>query len=179
MLNTAFVFLISTVLDLITIAFLLRFYLQWVQAPHRNPVSNFVISLTDFAVKPLRRIVPSWRKFDLSTLIAAVIAQSLLYTVLFLTKNLGVGALVIGVIPLLVTIALLKLFLYIVMYSVFLQAILSWVAPHSPVAPVLNAMTRPILSPFRRWIPLLNGIDLSPFVVLILAQMLIILLGSL
>lgn len=177
MLNTAFVFLLTTLLDILTAMFLLRFYLQWVQAPYRNPISSFVIALTDFAIKPSRRFVPSWRRLDLSTLLAALMTQAALYFALFYTNNFG-GNIDLSALLLMILVALLKIFLYIVMYAVFLQALLSWIAPYNPLYSPLNAMTQPLYALFGRWTPKINGIDLSPFVLLIFVQLLIVLLGS-
>jgi YggT family protein len=69
-----------------------------------------------------------------------------------------------------------KLSIYIFLFAVFMQAILSWVNPYTPMASVLDALTRPILGPLRQRIPLAGGIDLSPLVVFICAQLLFILL---
>ena len=78
MFTTALNFLVTTVLNLLTMLFLLRFILQLVRAPFNNPLAQMVVSLTDFAVKPVRKVLPSWGKFDLSTLFLAIITQFLL-----------------------------------------------------------------------------------------------------
>ena len=77
MLTTALNFLLTTLFNMLTLLFLLRFFLQLFRAPFNNPLSYMVVSLTDFAVKPMRKIVPSWGKIDLSTLVLALFAQFL------------------------------------------------------------------------------------------------------
>ena len=85
MLSTALTFLLTTVLNMLTLLFLLSFFMQLFRAPFNNPLAYMVVSLTDFVVKPVRKVIPSWGKFDLSTLFLALITQFLLqfgYTIL-------------------------------------------------------------------------------------------------
>ena len=71
-------------------------------------------------------------------------------------------------------IALVKAMLWLVIIVVFAQAILSWVAPDGPLAGVLNALTFPVLRPVRRVVPPIGGtLDLSPLIVIVLAQLLL------
>ena len=88
MLLRALTFLLTTVFNLLTLLFLLRFFLQLFKAPFNNPLTYMVVSLTDFAVKPARRIIPSWGKIDLSTLILALVAQFLLQFSLLWLRHL-------------------------------------------------------------------------------------------
>ncbi|MES2546172.1 MAG: YggT family protein [Pseudomonadota bacterium] len=174
MLSSALQFLLTTVLNLLTLVFLLRFFMQLLRAPFNNPLGLMVITLTDFAVKPVRRIIPSFKKIDLSTLLLALVTQLLLQISLLLLRNfplfvagetawLGfIGLSFLGV---------LRSALDVFFYAILLQVILSWVNPHSPFAGVLDILTRPILSPIRRLIPSTNGLDFSPLVALILLQM--------
>lgn len=181
MIANALLFLLQTLLGLFTLAVLLRFYLQLTSAPFQNPASQVIAALTNFAVKPLRRFIPSWGKLDLSTLLLAYFSQFLLQ----------LGVLWLHDFPLLVAgqavwIALLglaltgvfKLSIYIFLFAVFIQAILSWINPYTPITSVLDALTRPILNPLRKRIPMAGGVDLTPLVVFICAQLLLILLIS-
>lgn len=172
-------FLLDTVFGLFTIATLLRFYLQLTRAPFHNPVSQTVVAVTDFAVRPLRRVIPSWSGLDLSTLVLAFFAQLILqiatlslhgYPILVATTLAYLA--ILG----LVFVALLRLSVYIFMYAVVIQAVLSWVNPYSPVAPVLECLTRPLLNPLRRRISSASGIDFTPLIVLIGAQLLLMLI---
>jgi YggT family protein len=179
MITNALQFLLHTVLGLFTIALLLRFYLQATNAPFHNPVSQAVIAITAFAVKPLRRIVPSWGKLDLSTLVLAWFSQFLLYLGLLLSQDfplLVAGHMVWIALAGLALVGILKFSIYIFLYAVILHAILSWLNPHTAITPALNALTRPVMLPVQRHVPRLGGIDLSPLVIFILAQLLLILI---
>lgn len=179
MISNAIQFLLHTVLGLFTIAVLLRFYLQAVNAPFHNPVSQAVIAITAFAVKPLRRIVPSWGKLDLSTLLLAWSSQFLLHLGLLLTQDfplLVAGPMVWVALAGLALVGMLKFSIYIFLYAVILHAILSWLNPHTIITPALNALTRPVMLPVQRHVPRLGGIDLSPVVIFIAAQLLLMLI---
>jgi YggT family protein len=175
MLSTALNFLLSTIFNLLTLLFLLRFFLQLFKAPFNNPLSYMVVSLTDFAVKPARRIVPSWGKIDLSTLILALVAQLLLQICLLWLRDLPISLVGNAIWTSLIGMSLLGVFrtvLDVFFYVILLQVILSWVNPHSPIASVLNSLTKPILAPIQRLLPTAGGMDFSPVVALILIQML-------
>ncbi len=181
MIANALLFLLQTLLGFFTLAVLLRFYLQLTGAPFQNPASQAVVALTNFAVKPLRRFIPSWRKFDLSTLLLAYFSQFLLQLGIqwlrdfpLLVAGQAVWIALLG----LALIGVLKLSIYIFLFAVFMQAILSWVNPYSPISSVLDALTRPILMPLRKRIPMAGGVDLTPLVVFICAELLLILLIS-
>ena len=174
MLTSALTFLLTTVFNLLTLLFLLRFFLQLFKAPFNNPLTYMVVSLTDFAVKPARRIIPSWGKIDLSTLILALITQFLLQFSLLWLRHLPLSLVGNTVWISLVGTALLGVFrtaLDVFFYAILLQAILSWFNPQSPISSVLNSLTKPILAPIQRILPVANGMDFSPIVALILIQM--------
>lgn len=174
MFSTALDFLLNTVLNLLTMLFLLRFLMQLFRVPFNNPLAYMVISLTDFAVKSVRRLIPSWGKVDLSTLMLALLTQLLLQFSLVWLRGfplsvadqsawialIGMGFL-----------GVLRTGLDVFFYAILLQVILSWVNPHNPIANVLNSLTKPILEPIQRILPMASGIDFSPIVALILLQM--------
>jgi YggT family protein len=172
--SNAIVFLLQTFLGLFSIALLLRFYLQLVRAPARNPVSQFLAALTDFAVRPARRVIPGLWGIDLSTLVLAWLVELLLLVaVLFVVgQSLGaeVGLSAIGLV-LLAGVNVLRASLYILMGALIVQAVLSWVAPHSPIAPVVNTLTRPLLRPIQRRIPPVGAVDLSPLFAIVACQL--------
>ncbi len=174
MFSTALDFLLNTVLNLLTMLFLLRFFMQLFRMPFNNPLAYMVISLTDFAVKPVRRVIPSWGKLDLSTLILALLTQLLLQFSLVWVRGFPLSvagqSAWIGLIGM-GFLGVLRTGLDVFFYAILLQVILSWVNPHSPIANVLNSLTRPILEPIQRILPMANGIDFSPIVALILLQM--------
>lgn len=174
MLTNALVFLLNTLLGLMTIVFLLRFYLQATNAPFRNPLSQAVVKATDFLVIPVRRIVPSMFKLDTSTLVLAFLTQLLLqFSLQYLNGfpfELSGNSIWLGLTCLSVLhVANLSVDLFL--YAIIAQALLSWVNPYTPIAPVLDALTRPILNPIRQLIPSPNGLDLSPLVAILAAQL--------
>ena len=178
MLATALIFLIETAAGLFTVALLVRFVLQWVRAAPRNPISDFLNALTNWAVRPTRRFIPGLWGLDLATLFLAWLTQLIELVLVFALRGYpfgAVGAQVFLALALLAAVTLVRLLLYIVIVVVIVQAILSWVNPYSPIAPLLNAITRPLLRPFQRRIPTVANVDLSPLVVIIVCQLLLML----
>jgi YggT family protein len=181
MITDALLFLLNTLLGLFTLAVLLRFYLQLTGAPFQNPASQMVVALTNFIVKPLRRVIPGWRNLDLSTLLLAYVSQSLLQLAILWLRDFPMfvaGHAVWVVIFGMALVGILKLTIYIFLYAVLIQAILSWFNPYTAMAPVLDALTGPLLKPLRRIIPTASGIDLTPLIVFIGAELLLIMLIS-
>ena len=169
-------FLVTTAGDLLAFALLLRFLLQWVRAPARNPLSEFVAALTNFAVIPTRRVIPGLWGLDLATLLLALLVETLKLWLILLIKGYQLGSAAgVAIVALcaMAAIDLVQLAVYLVMGALILQAILSWVNPHSPVAPILHCVTRPFLRPFQRVIPLVANVDLSPLAALLVCQLIL------
>src|SRR5512137_1496354 len=159
-------FLLDTAFGLLTYAFLLRFAMQWLRAPFRNPLGQAVVALTDWAVKPVRRVVPGYRGLDGSTLLLAWLAQlAWLLALHLLAGRVPLDGALAATLALLACVELVKAALWLLIIVVFAQAILSWVAPDGPLAGVLNALTFRVLAPIRRVLPPLGGtLDLSPLI---------------
>lgn len=177
MFTTAFDFLLNTLLGLLTIAFLLRCFLQLTGAPFHNPFSQAIVTLTNFAVRPVRRIIPAWKQIDTASLLLAYLTQLLLFLLLLWVHDFPVlvaGSQVLMALFGLALIGVIKQSLYLMLYAVILQAIMSWINPHTPLAPVLNSLTRPVLNPLRRIMPNTGGLDLTPIIVFILIQLILI-----
>jgi YggT family protein len=173
MLDQAGKFVLDTVFGILTYAFLLRFAMQWLRAPFRNAVGQALTALTDWAVKPLRRALPGWRGIDWATLFLAWLCEFLwLVAIGLLLGGGGLDAPVLLTLALLAVVMLLKAALWLLIVVVLVQAVLSWVAPDGPLAGLLNALTYRFLAPIRRRIPPLGGtLDLSPLIVIVLAQL--------
>lgn len=178
MLANALIFIAQVAFGLLTLTLLLRFYMQWVRAPYRNPLADFVNALTDFMVLPARRIIPGLWGLDLPTLLLSWLMQLLELLIVLQVRGYRFGAEVgiaaIGITAL-AAVALLKMLIYIVLAATLLQALLSWINPGSPVAPLLDAMTRPFLRLFRQRIPLVGNVDLSPLLLIVVCQLLLML----
>jgi YggT family protein len=178
MLQNALIFLIETIAGLFTVALLVRFLMQWARAPQRNPVSDFVNALTNFAVLPARRFIPGFWGLDLATLLVAWLVQFVELFLVLVLSGYPMGAepgVAIAAMALLGIIRLLRLGLYIVMVVLIVQAVLSWVNPYSSVAAVANVLTRPFLRPIQRVVPTIANVDLSPLVVIVICQLILML----
>ena len=160
------IFLLRTVIDIYTSILMLRFLLQQVRADFYNPISQFIVKLTNPVVVPARRLIPGFRGYDIATLLL-VLALILIKIVLLASiRNLSLD--MISVI-LLALQELVLLLINIFMFAIFVQAILSWVNPdpYHPVAALLRNLTAPVLRPFQQLIKPVSGIDLSPLVALL------------
>jgi len=176
MLNNIILFLLETVLGLLTFAFLLRFYFQLTKASFQNQFAQLVVTLTNFAVKPLRRILPSAGNIDVSTLLLAYLTQLTMHLLSLLLKGFPLfiaGGQVWIVVTGLALLGVVSISISIFLYAVLIQAVLSWVSPHTPIAPTLNSLTSPVLRLFRKYIPPAGNFDLSPLVFIILAQLIL------
>jgi YggT family protein len=169
-------FLIKTLADLFVLVLLLRFYLQVARAPFKHPLSQFVMAVSNFVVLPMRKLVPSVHGYDTATLLLALLV-SLLSNVLMLALNplpysFAAPETWLG----LLCLSLLDVFrqsLYLLMGAVIVQAILSWVNPYNPLTPILDALTRPFLRPFRK--AAVGGVDLSPLILFLIIQVILML----
>jgi YggT family protein len=173
-------YLIDVVFGLFTFALLLRFVMQAMRAPFRNPLGQAVMALTDWIVKPLRRVFPGYKGLDWASLIATVLFQFLWLLALRLVFG-GFGFNGDGILFLVVRTLfdLVEHVLWLFIVIVIVQAILSWVAPDGPLSGLLNALTFPMLRPIRKVIPPIGGtLDLSPLVFIVVAQILLMLLDS-
>ena len=177
MLSDALQFLVRTLFDLMACAFFMRFWMQWARVPFQNPLAQFIVKVTNFAVLPFRRVLPGWFGVDWAS-IALLYLTALASTLAVLALSgfpFGVAAESVWPgIALMALAAVLRLAIYVVMGFILLQAVISWVNPFSPFAPVFYALSRPALAPFQRWIPAIGGVDLSPLAALIVLQLLLI-----
>ncbi|WP_028225992.1 YggT family protein [Paraburkholderia ferrariae] len=165
-------FLLSTVFTLFGAALLLRAWMQYVRVPAYNPVSHAVQQVTNWLVLPLRRVIPGMRGIDWASVIAALVA-ALVY-VLLMVWLAGVDPL--GLLPTLLIVALLTLIkwaLNLIIWLTILMALLSWLNPGSPAMPVLYQLTAPFLNPLRRIVPQFGGLDLSPILLFVIVQVLL------
>lgn len=156
--------LIEVAAALLGVALLLRLFINWVGLPGRNPVTQFVFALTDWMVRPLRRVVPAAGRLDMAPLLGAylVAVLSIVLVQLLLAPAVAWDRAMLGGLRLLVQWTLNGLFWLTVLY-----ALLSWINPHAPIAPAIGMLMRPFLAPFRRMMPLVGGVDLSPMALIV------------
>lgn len=172
-------FLLQTVAVILGVTLLARAYMSYLGMPARNPLAQFAIALTDWIVRPLRRVVSTGGRFDAATLLAALLVAVLYVALRFLLIGVGIG---MGNWPwtallLMALVQLLRWALYLVLWLTLLQVVLSWVNPHAPIAPAVSMLVRPFLAPFQRALPLVGGLDLSPIAVILIINVMLIVLG--
>ena len=172
--------LLGTAADLLAVAFLARVWMQWTRAPFRNPVGQFIAAATNWAVLPLRRFIPGLLGIDLASVLAAWLVQIAFFGIMAgLTGLVAIAPGAIFGVAWLAAIAVLRMFIYLLMGVIIGAALLSWINPHAPAMALFDTLSRPLLLPVRRRLPPLGGIDLSPLVVLLLLQVVLILIAGL
>ena len=175
MIYQAIAFVLDALFHLFILAALVRFWMQAFRAPARNPIAQFTMALTDWAVRPLRRIIPGIWNLDWASLIVAFAFELLLQFLLLLVMGASPTLDALSVLLFFAFVKLIRLSIYVFMGAIIIQAVLSWVNPHHPVAPFFQALTRPFLRPFQRAVPPIGGVDITPVLVLIALQLVLIL----
>lgn len=172
--------LLEVVAGVLSGACLLRLYMQYQRIPMStrsgNPLGRFVFALTDWLVLPLRRAIPALGRWDMSSLVAAYLLGLTQFLLLWLLAGAD-GSLFS--IPILAAFGLVRLAISGITGLVIVYAVLSWVQPHSVMSNVIERLCAPLLTPIRRKMPLVGGVDLSPLVLLVLLQIASILLAHL
>lgn len=175
MLLQAIALILIAVVELFVLVALLRFWMQTFRAPSRNPIAQFSMALTDFAVRPLRRVVPPVGQLDAASVLVALVFEFALQAVV--TVMLGTSPFdypeLLPWVFFLALVRLARLSIYIFMGAIIIQAVLSWVHAYHPVTPFFEALGRPFLRPVRKLVPLVGGVDISPVFVLIFFQVLV------
>jgi YggT family protein len=162
-LNSILTLIVDSIAGVLGGVLLLRFWMQVVRVRPPVSIGQFTFQLTDWLVRPLRRILPGVGGYDWASLIGA-----LAVIVLAVAIDLAVVARISP--QYLVLLSLLRLcewVFYGFMGLIIVEAVFSWVNPHAPLAPFIHALNDPLLRPLRRVIPLIGNIDLSPLVGLI------------
>jgi len=174
-LNSILVLIVDTVSAVLGGVLLLRFWMQVVRVRPPASLGQFTFQLTDWLVRPLRRILPGVGGYDWASMIAAC-----LVIVIAVAIDLAVMSRFSP--QFLVLLSLLR-FVEWVFYGfmgfIIIEAIFSWVNPHAPLAPFIRALNDPLLRPLRRVVPLIGNIDLTPLVALVLLRIGLMLVTSL
>ncbi|TMH44848.1 MAG: YggT family protein [Betaproteobacteria bacterium] len=163
--------LIDTVVAFLVFLLLARFHFQWLRVPFRNPMGEFLLAVTNWVVMPARRVIPGLAGLDLATLILAWAFQALGLWAQAAIVGAEPGALAVAAVA---AVDLLRYSLYILVFAVFVQVAISWINPDAPLGPLFDMVTRPFLRPFRRYVPPVGRVDLSPLVLLLVLYILLI-----
>lgn len=166
MLNSILTLIVDSIAGVLGGVLLLRFWMQVVRVRPPTSIGQFTFQLTDWLVRPLRRILPGVGGYDWASLIGA-------FGVIVVAVAIDLAVMARISPQYLVLLSLLRLcewVFYGFMGLIIIEAVFSWVNPHAPLAPFIGALNDPLLRPLRRVIPLIGNIDLSPLVALILLR---------
>ena len=168
-------FLVETLFGLYILIVMLRLLLQWVRADFYNPLSQFIVKATGPVLAPMRGMLPTIGGIDLACVLLLVVLQ--LGELWLVTGILGQRATVSALLVFSVA-ELLQLAIYVFLFSILIQVIMSWINPgsYNPVLSLLYSLNEPLLTPARRLVPPIGGLDLSPIVVMVALQLAAILL---
>lgn len=173
-------FLINALFSFYILVVFLRFLLALVHANFYNPISQFIVKLTNPPLRLLRRVIPSYKRIDSSSIVLLLALQ---------ISEIYLSTLIQGFVPPLSLVflvalrSLLILLVYIYMGAIIIQAVMSWFSPlgggYHPINGLVESLTAPLLNPLRQVIPLIGMIDLSPLVALLLLNIALILINNL
>ena len=161
-------YLIQTLMNLLLLGAVMRLLLQLSKADFYNPISQILIKITNPMVLPLRRLVPNFRTFDLSSLILAIVLQVLLIIILLKVNGAYQPSLSTLIIWGLIGVA--AIFVKIYFFALLAMIVLSWLAPNSyhPAIQLISQIVEPVMAPMRRALPPIGGLDFSPILIFIL-----------
>lgn len=164
-------FLISTLFSIYILAVMLRFLLQWVRADFYNPISQFLVKVTNPPLKPLRRVIPGFAGIDWAAVVLMLLLQM---AALALVIALRGGGVALGPLVLFSGAELVNLLFNVFIFAILIQVVISWINPgaYNPLTSLLYSLTEPVLRPARRVIPPIGGLDLSPLAAIIALQVL-------
>lgn len=160
-------FLVATLFDLYTFVLILRFILQYLGINYYNPFTQFIIKATSSVINPVRRWIPGYKGIDFATLLVIF-----LFMLTKVTLSWFIARSLVPFFPGLIILAfgeMIRLTINLYFFAVIIQIISSWIAPmsNSPIIEILNRLTWPLMKPFKRWIPPMGGIDITPIPVII------------
>jgi YggT family protein len=166
----------NTCCNLLIVLLLMRFFMQWFRVPFSGPIGGFILHLTNWLILPLRRVVPAVRCFDTASLLAAYLVQVALQALVvsLVSAHTLFDAGMVARIAVSGLLILIRLGVYLFIVLLIAQALLSWFNPHAPLNDFVGRMTAPILRPLRRIVPSISGIDLTPLIAILMAQIVLI-----
>jgi len=173
----AVLFLTQTLGNLFIVSALLRFMMQMFRVPFKNPFAQFIVALTNFAVRPLRRILPGFFGQDWASLMVAFIVEFGVVVLGYWLMDFPFALAGSRIWPIFLGLAVVKLAslaVYMLIGLTLVRAVLSWINPYSALMPVVTDLTEPFIRPLRRLIPTIANVDLTPLALIILLQIVLI-----
>ncbi|SFR82830.1 YggT family protein [Marinobacter daqiaonensis] len=174
-----------TILQIVSMFYLtvvlLRFLLQVARADFYNPITQFVVKATNPPLRPLRKVIPGWGGIDGASLVLAILVQALALVLIFLAGGYSLSGLNPVYLLSWSIILVLELIIRIYFWSVIAVVVVSWVAPQSnhPAIGLVAELTEPVMRPVRNLVPPLGGLDLSPIVVFLILNVLLVMVDHL
>ena len=164
----AFRFIIAALISLYIFVFVFRFLMQWARADFRNPLGQAVFQISNPIVRPLRKFIPGWAGLDIATLVAIYLLE-VLAVVLLVSISYGFSSpLALGIPQTLgyAGLRMLHAFVNVAIFLVLVRVVLSWINPgaYNPIISAIYAVTEPMMAPFRKIVPNLGGLDVSPII---------------
>ncbi len=179
MISSILTFLISTIFSLLISVFLLRAWMYWVRVHPFTPYARMINSVTDWAVTPLRSILPTGNKIDSASLLMAFLCALVEMLLLMSLSGFGFEQGLLLRLPVVALLMTVKWALSLATWVCIFQAILSWINPMQPIMPVLNTLLAPLLDPIRRHMPRTGMMDFSPLILILILQVVQIALSNL
>lgn len=160
-------FLVKTLIELYVLVLLLRIWMQWSRCDFYNPLAQFVVKLTQPVIKPLRRVIPAIGPIDSASLLLAFVLTTFKFPILELINKgsfpFSISLLLIGLLSLVKTAG------YLVFWVILVRSLMSWISQgRNPIDYVLYQLTEPLMSPIRRLLPAMGGIDFSAMIVILI-----------
>ncbi|WP_374510374.1 YggT family protein [Niveibacterium sp.] len=179
MLAGLLILVLNAVGSFVSSLLLVRALMRWQRLSFINPLGHFILATTDWVVVPMQKLFGSRSGLDLSCIVPAWLIECLVIAVVLLLKGVfSDPAALVGTVLVTGSVAFLISLVRLIMMVVIVAAVLSWVNPRAPIAPLVNGLCRPFLLPLQRRIPPIGGVDLSPLVLLLILQVLVYLLAS-
>jgi YggT family protein len=173
----ALYFIVKTLAQLYLLLLLLRFWLPWLRADFRNPIAQGILRFTSPLIVPLRRFLPSIGRLDTATVLVTFVVQYITVLALLAIVRRSADTAEVALVSI---IELATLSLNLFFFAILIRIVLSWVAPgnYNPITALLTTLSEPVLRPFRRLIPSIGGLDISPIFAIVLLQAVVIMLQS-
>lgn len=167
--------IVDTAASILAGLLLLRFWMQAVRVRAPLALGQFMFKLTDWLVLPLRRMLPGVGGYDWASLVGAVLVALVSVSLELAVRSAFAPEPLIR----LTLLSLVHWIGYGLIGLLFIEVIFSWVNPHAPLAPLVRALNEPVMRPFRRLVPPVGGVDLSPLLVFLLLRIALYLADSL
>jgi len=165
-------FLINIIFGFFILMVMLRFVLQWARADFYNPISQFIVKITDPALKPFRRVIPGFAGLDFPAIVLMLVLKCIETLLIVAISGKSLHLLIILIYS---ATGLLSLFLYVFIFAIIIMAIASWIAPgnYNPVLNLIHQIIAPIMRPIQRYVKPVSGMDLSPLVALLILNLIV------